>query len=286
MCFTVTDPTCGCRGYIFKWVRLIGFFLGKCVTLAKFKMTVDPMKWKDFLHYQRGSRLAVIFLLILILLTMILNGVLRYGKKSEMVIVQNEALIKEFDSFRQTLTERVPPSRKMIHEIEKTGSIPQNERRVEKEDSEKEAAASGFVPFPRTEKLSAGETIRLNETDTTQWKKVPGIGSSYASRIVKYRELLGGYVRPEQLLEVYGMDNERYNRIAPFLTNDSTVKKTNVNKLEFKELLRHPYLNYKQVQVIVNLRRRNGEIISLSQLAMLDEFTSEDIDRLAPYLEF
>lgn len=244
------------------------------------------MKWKDFLHYQRGSRLAVILLLILILLTMILNGVLRYGRRSEMVIVQNEALIKEFDSFRQTLKERVPPSREMFHETEKTGSRSDNGKRVEKENTEKEAAASEFIPFPRTEKLSDGETIRLNEPDTAQWKKIPGIGSSFASRIVKYRELLGGYVRPEQLLEVYGMDNERYNRIAPFLTNDSTVKKMNVNKLEFKELLRHPYLNYKQVQVIVNLRRRTGEIISLSQLAMLDEFTSEDMDRLAPYLEF
>ena len=114
----------------------------------------------------------------------------------------------------------------------------------------------------------------------------PGIGSNFASRIVKYRELLGGYTSPEQLLEVYGMDYERYNQIYPFLTIDADVTRINVNKLEFKELLRHPYLNYKQVQVIVNLRKKKGEIISLSQLAMLDEFTSDDINRLAPYLEF
>lgn len=247
---------------------------------------VDRMKWKDFLHFQRGSRLAVILLLILILFTMILNGMLRYGDRPQLVVAQNEELIMEFDSFRQTLQERVLPSQEIVQRIERTGNTPKADELVDTVVSEKGTTALGFAPFPRTEKLSAGETIRLNETDTAAWKKVPGIGSSFASRIVKYRELLGGYTSPEQLLEVYGMDYERYNQIYPFLTIDADVTRINVNKLEFKELLRHPYLNYKQVQVIVNLRKKKGEIISLSQLAMLDEFTSDDINRLAPYLEF
>jgi len=40
------------------------------------------------------------------------------------------------------------------------------------------------------------------------------------------------------------------------------------------------------VQAIVNLRRKKGDIVSINELAMLDEFTSEDIYRLEPYLEF
>lgn len=244
------------------------------------------MKWKDFLHYQRGSRIAVILLLILILFTLILNGMLRYGSRSELVIVQDEALIKEFDSFRQTLRERVSPPREINYQAEKNENNLNEERAVTKENRENEATVKQFVPYPTTEKLSVGETIRLNETDTAQWKKIPGIGSSFASRIVKYRELLGGFVSPEQLLEVYGMDEDRYSQIVPFLAIDASVTKINVNKLEFKELLRHPYLNYKQVQVIVNLRKKKGEINALPQLAMLHEFTSDDIDRLAPYLEF
>ena len=50
--------------------------------------------------------------------------------------------------------------------------------------------------------------------------------------------------------------------------------------------MRHPYLNYKQVQAIMNLRRKKGEITTIRELAMLDEFTSEDIFRLEPYLSF
>ncbi len=244
------------------------------------------MKWKDFLHYQRGSRLAVILLLILILLTMILNGVLRYGRRSEMVILQNEALIHEFDSFRQTLKARDPPSQERSRYEGNAGYATERKTAGEQTTQSEADRTADFIPFPTTEKLSVGETISLNETDTTQWKKIPGIGSSYASRIVKYRELLGGYVRPEQLLEVYGMDNERYGRIVPFIEIDIHIQRLKINELEFKELLRHPYLNYKQVQAIVSLRRRKGDIVSIAELAMLDEFTTDDIDRLAPYLEF
>ncbi len=69
-------------------------------------------------------------------------------------------------------------------------------------------------------------------------------------------------------------------------STDSNWRKIKVNELEFRELLRHPYLNYKQVQAIVSLRRRKGDIVSIGELSMLDEFTSTDIDRLEPYLEF
>ncbi len=85
---------------------------------------------------------------------------------------------------------------------------------------------------------------------------------------------------------MYGIDNEVFSRIAPYIREDDNFRKLPVNELEFGELLRHPYLNYKQVQAIVNLRRRKGDISSINELAMLDEFTSEDIYRLEPYLDF
>ncbi|HBG58953.1 helix-hairpin-helix domain-containing protein [Proteiniphilum sp. UBA1028] len=245
------------------------------------------MKWKDFLHYQQGSKLAVILLLVLILLTMILNGVLRYGRRSEMVIVQNEALINEFDSFRQTLKERVPPYREARTYEEMVEYEPESLKPVRnKETLENDDHERLFTTYPGATKLSAGETISLNDTDTAQWKKIPGIGSTFASRIVKYGDLLGGYVMPEQLLEVYGMDMELYGRILPYIQIGGNWKRVKVNELHFRELLRHPYLNYTQVQAIINLRRRKGDIASINELAMLNEFTSEDISRLAPYLEF
>ena len=140
--------------------------------------------------------------------------------------------------------------------------------------------------FTERKKLAEGETIFLNKSDTTDWKKIPGIGSTYASRIVKYRDLLGGFVSVDQLREVYGIDDKLFVKIYPYVEVDGEYTKIAVNKLEFKELLRHPYLNYKQVKAIFDLRRRKGNISSINELALLNEFASEDIERLAPYLEF
>ena len=87
-------------------------------------------------------------------------------------------------------------------------------------------------------------------------------------------------------MEVYGIDAEMYSRISSYIEEDSSYTKIDINNLEFRNLLRHPYLNYSQVLVIVNLRDKKGDITSINELAMFEEFTSNDISRLQPYLGF
>lgn len=260
------------------------------------------MRWKDFLYFRKGSRIGVLLLLILILLAVLLNVLLSYRGSSPVVVMQNDSIVQEFDAFLRTL--QVSDSASLGGAIEsglgEAGSrfSPATELSAGQSSArrgtveQRQGVLNGTTPgtryprYPRVEKLSLGETISLNSADTTEWKKIPGIGTVYASRIVKYRERLGGFARKEQLLEVYGVDSELYARIAPYIEAEGSWRKVAVNQLEFKELLRHPYLSYKQVQAIVNLRHRKGRIDSLQELGMLDEFTSDDIYRLEPYLEF
>ena len=54
-------------------------------------------------------------------------------------------------------------------------------------------------------KLRANEHIEINGADTTLLMKIPGIGSYYASRIVRYRERLGGFASAQQLEEIDGL---------------------------------------------------------------------------------
>lgn len=66
--------------------------------------------------------------------------------------------------------------------------------------------------IPPAEKLSkklAKENVRvnLNIADTSQLKRVYGIGDKLSERIVKYRDKLGGFVSMSQLKEVYGLDS-------------------------------------------------------------------------------
>ena len=44
-------------------------------------------------------------------------------------------------------------------------------------------------------KLKEDEHVILNTADTTQLKKVPGIGSYYASEIIRHGQRLGGFVK-------------------------------------------------------------------------------------------
>lgn len=249
------------------------------------------MYWKDFFYYRRGSALAVVILLIFILLTLIFNAILSLRNTSEIVIEQNDSIVLEFIAFKDSLKTKKIVETNEIVEIGNTRRTIESNQLLESPQSSETSQSlqpngNSYYQNHISEKLSPGQVISLNETDTSVWKKIPGIGSSYSSRIIKYKDLLGGYVNKEQLLEVYGIDNDLYVKISPFIQEDSNYTKVKINELEFKELLKHPYLNYKQVQVIVNLRQKKGDIISVNELSMLDEFTSEDIMRIEPYLHF
>ena len=116
---------------------------------------------------------------------------------------------------------------------------------------------------------------------------MPGIGPYYARRIAKFRALLGGFARVEQLSEVYGVDEEKYTELAPWFTvNPRLIRRLAVNRLSEDSLRRHPYINYYQAKVIVRLRRKNGPISGWSELSLLEEFSDADRARLEPYLSF
>jgi competence ComEA-like helix-hairpin-helix protein len=243
------------------------------------------MAWKDYLYFRRGQKIAVVILLGLILAALIIDGVLSSRKQRQVVIIQNDSLQREFEAFEKSLQEKEENIdsgyRRRYYASSDERTYPDRQSEYESKNRE-----TGYTPFPKAEKLAEGQTISLNEADTAQWKKIPGIGSAFASRIVKYRNRLGGFASVDQLKEVYGIDAELYSKISPYIKPDGNYSKININKLEFKQLLSHPYLNYKQVKAIVSLRDRKGKIASINELSMLDEFTTADIERLTPYLEF
>jgi len=152
-------------------------------------------------------------------------------------------------------------------------------------------AASLVGERPRTErdtlrypvKLQDGEHIVLNTADTTQLKRVPGIGSYYARQVVRYGQRLGGYVSLDQLDEIEGFPQEAKRH----MTIDSPQpEQLNVNKLTLNELKRHPYLNYYQAKAITDYRRLHGPLHSLDDLRLSRDFTAADLQRLKPYVSF
>jgi len=56
--------------------------------------------------------------------------------------------------------------------------------------------------------------VELNSADTIELTKIKGVGKAFARRIIAYRDLLGGYVRIDQLGEVYGMQKDLLRAIS------------------------------------------------------------------------
>lgn len=136
----------------------------------------------------------------------------------------------------------------------------------------------------RTEKYPAGTRVDLNTADTTMLKHIPGIGSYYASKICKRRELLGGFVSSEQIKEIEGLPDDILNWVT--VSPDYEPRKININKATFKELVRHPYLSYEQVKVIENYRKTYGTLHGWQELMLSDEFDEATVRRASPYFSF
>jgi len=126
--------------------------------------------------------------------------------------------------------------------------------------------------------------VELNAADSMDLIQLKGIGPSYAKRILKYRTLLGGFVKTEQLLEVYGLNQELYSSILPFLQLNSTdIQKLNLNTESFKNLNRHPYISYELTKQIVNTRKN----LKLNE-QVLKEMIEDPLlfEKLLPYCSF
>ena len=132
-------------------------------------------------------------------------------------------------------------------------------------------------------KIAEGEHIELNASDTSLYKKVPGVGSYYSRKIAEYGRRLGGYVSADQLDEIENFPAEAKRF---FSVNASGVHQMNVNRLSLNDLKRHPYINYYQAKAITDYRRLHGPLHSLNDLRLLPDFPAEAIKRLEPYVCF
>jgi competence ComEA-like helix-hairpin-helix protein len=88
-----------------------------------------------------------------------------------------------------------------------------------------QAAAASTDPGANTSRSvpSEVELIELNAADTSDLQRVSGIGAILARRIVRYRELLGGYTSAEQLLKIPGVSPENFLRIEEQVYVDTTT---------------------------------------------------------------
>lgn len=240
------------------------------------------MNWRDLLYFSKGERNALTLLLCLISASWII--LLVTDKRPEPATNSNIEVPAPARKPDNIPVKEAPPQKPVKAPSERK----KNSFRKELNFHPKETKKTSVSPsYQRTEKFPAGTIVELNTADTTTLKKVPGIGSTFARRIVKYRDLLGGFYSVTQLCEVYGIDEERYNAMKSWFSVDACVICVLfVNKVSIQSLYKHPYINKQQARAIEQLRKQKGKLTGWENLQLLEEFTEADKERLSPYLSF
>ncbi len=128
--------------------------------------------------------------------------------------------------------------------------------------------------------------IELNKVDSAMLESLPGIGKTLSKRIIKYREILGGFYSKEQLKEVYGLSLEVYNNIIPHFIIDTTqIKRIDINNVSYHELVKHPYIRKELANKIIHYRKKKN-ITSLQQLISDSILFPKEAERLRWYFIF
>lgn len=137
---------------------------------------------------------------------------------------------------------------------------------------------------PRTRRPC--EPLDINQSDTSAWDRLPGIGRVLAARITKYREKLGGFYRIEQIAETYGLPDSVFQKIRPCLQLTGQVSKyLSLNQATFAELNAHPYIDFRTAKAILAYRDQHGKFSSVEELKEVKALPEGEFEKLLPYLK-
>lgn len=129
--------------------------------------------------------------------------------------------------------------------------------------------------------------LEINSCDSLSLVAMPGIGPVLASRIIKYRNLVGGFWSVGQLNEVYGLPPETVERISSMIYVDTLkIRKIKINSAGYRELKRHPYFRKEEIPGIIKYRDLNGEIENIMELQENNILSSGTIKKIAHYIDY
>ena len=136
----------------------------------------------------------------------------------------------------------------------------------------------------KSPKSESPKTIEINTADSAMLTTIKGIGPFYAKNIIKYRNLIGGFVAKEQLLEIWKFDQEKLNSIEKYIDIDlSKIKKVNINTCEASDL-KSAYIKWNVANAIVNYRKNHGKFKTVDDIKKTDLVDDETYRKIAPYL--
>ncbi len=237
------------------------------------------MSWKDLFSFSKSELRGIAVLLILIISVAAYRCSLLSGQEKKLIEGTNkfEKEIKTFEAQLDSVSKKAKQKKTYHKPLSSTEKA--SEKASEKAFKPKKSVV---VPVKKKEK-KVFLKININTASAEELKKLKGIGDKLSLRIVKYRDKLGGFYSVGQIKEVYGIKPETFQQIKPHIYCKGAVKKININSASFKELVRHPYLTYKDVKAIFKFRDKN---IPLTQEKLVEILGNEKAEKLLHYVDF
>ncbi len=109
--------------------------------------------------------------------------------------------------------------------------------------------------------------IDINTASVQEFEALKGIGPVLAARIVGFREKQGGFVKVQDILQVYGVKDSLLQALTPYLRLDvGRVPKSNLNQASVLQLVQKAGLQVVVAQAIVRWRQQNGAFVTFDEL--------------------
>jgi len=177
----------------------------------------------------------------------------------------------------------IPDKKADFTEIKKmTVAVPSSDSDTahRKNDSIANPQNQEFVP-----KKALTAPVDINDADSTTLMTVKGIGPAFAHRILAMRRMLGGFAQKTQLMDVYGIGEERYKSIeGQVFAGNAKLHILDINHATQETMEVNPYIHAKMAKAIVSYREKHGLYQQVDDLKKVNGMDDETFAKLLPYV--
>ncbi|NVJ89932.1 MAG: helix-hairpin-helix domain-containing protein [Flavobacteriaceae bacterium] len=143
-----------------------------------------------------------------------------------------------------------------------------------------------FNKEANTEASFTVSTYDINKVNQQDLMSLNIVDAKMAERIIKYRSKLQGFTFESQLYEVFNIKENQVKTILKTfkIFEKPKIKKLNINTIEFKQLLKIPYIDYELCKKIFDYRDEVSELQNIVELKNIKDFPLNKYDRITLYL--
>ena len=200
-------------------------------------------------------------------------------------------MVRENVPRRKVESFRFNPNTASVEELQRLGFSLKQAQAIEnyrnkggrfrrKSDFAKSFVVSDSV-FRRLEPYIDIPKLDINLADSAAFDTLPGIGGWFARQMIEYRERLGGYSYPEQLMEIRNFDREKFDKLSDLIfISPQTAVPYPLWTLPEDELKRHPYIGSAAHGIVLFRNSQPKEKWSIMELERNRVLPPENAERL------